>query len=62
LRDNSFVTAAIKREPIPDPNPLITTISNGVFEDKFFVQLFSNPQNMQASKTNIDPTENEKLL
>ena len=32
------------------------------FTDSFLVQLFSNPQHTQASRTNIEPVENEKLL
>ena len=53
---------AMIREPNPEPNPFITTICSGFFEDSILVQLFSKPQQTQASITKREPREKEKLL
>ena len=62
LAQNSPSAAAITSDPVPEPKPLITTISSGFLEESFQVQLFSNPQNTHASNTKNDPAEKEKLL
>ena len=49
------------REPIPENIPFSRTICNGSFDDIFRVQLFSNPQQMVASKTNKEPYEKRRL-
>ena len=38
------------------------TISSGLFPEIILVQLFSRPQQVHASITNIDPIEKEKAL
>jgi len=48
-----------KRDAVPDPKPLIITICRVSFPERLLVQLFSNPQQIQASRTNSDPFENE---
>ena len=49
MKDKLFPdkTATI-RAPVPEPNPLTITILTGSECDSFLVQLFSNPQHMQA--------------
>jgi hypothetical protein len=42
----------------PEPMPFIITISNGSLSESLLVQLFSNPQQTQASMTKIEPAEN----
>lgn len=49
----SFNTIEIMSDPIPDPKPFTTTICKGSFKDNIRVQLFSNPQQTQASKINV---------
>ena len=49
-------------EPAPEPKPLMTTISSGSLWEMLRVQLFSSPQQVQASSTRTDPVEKEKLL
>ena len=48
-----------KKEAVPDPKPLIITIWRVSFPERLLVQLFSKPQEIQASRTKIDPFENE---
>ena len=48
------------REPAPEKMPFNRTISSGSLEESFLVQLFSKPQQTQASSTYSEPRENEK--
>ena len=62
LNGYSRIAIAIINAPVPEPKPLTTTICNGSLIDNIRVQLFSNPQHMQAASTNNEPNENDKLL
>ena len=53
---------AIRRDPVPEPKPFIATISIGSLFESILVQLFSNPQKMDARMTRSAPGENENLL
>ena len=62
LLTRSPAASAINKEPVPEPNPLMTTTCNGSFIESFLVKLFSRPQQVHANNTNIEPMENEKLF
>ena len=44
-------------DPVPQPKPLITTISSGSLSEIILVKLFSNPQHIQESSIKSDPKE-----
>ena len=48
-------------DPSPEPKPLTVTISSGSFSDRRRVQLFSSPQQTQASSTSSEPGEKRRL-
>ena len=58
---DSPTTRPMMMEPMPEPTPLIITISSGSLFDRQRVQLFSRPQHTQAASTNSEPNENWKL-
>jgi len=47
------------KAPVPEPNPLIMTILTGSVCDSFLVQLFSNPQHIQARMANNEYIEKD---
>src|SRR5574344_182843 len=48
---------AMIQAPVPEQRPLMMTISCGSFAESFRVQLFSKPQQRQASITSSEPFE-----
>ena len=62
LQEASLRIKEIKREPVPEPNPLIITIWIGSLTESILVQLFSKPQHTEAISMVIEPREKEKLF
>lgn len=62
LRAGTFspIIEAIIKLPIPEKQPFIATISSELLLLIILVQLFSNPQHVQAASIRIEPSLNVK--